>query len=106
MLYVVKVTTKDGMTSWRKDEVGDSAKILFCDYLRKRRREPRQQRALRQAGYLKVSAPKLTEVKEKAGSSEFSWYLREFWSTLHLPRNVYWYTLEEECNMPIEPIEE
>ncbi len=106
MLYVVKVITKEGMTSWRKDSAGQYAKIMFFDHLKKRKKEPWEQRVLRQAGYLNFSAPKLTEVQEEAGSSEFSWYLREFWSTLHLPRDVYWYTLEKECNMPIEPIEE
>jgi hypothetical protein len=33
-------------------------------------------------------------------------YLREFWMSLHLPRDVFWFNEEEEGEMPIEPIEE
>jgi hypothetical protein len=49
-----------------------------------------QQRPLRQAGYLKSHAPKLTYVTEKYGDSDFITLLRQTWKELCQPRAVYW----------------
>jgi hypothetical protein len=49
-----------------------------------------QQRAQRQATYLKFHAPKLTYVTEKSGDSDFIILLRQTWTELWEPRAVYW----------------
>jgi hypothetical protein len=66
-----------------------------------------QERALRQAQYLHAAAPKLTEVFEKAGFTEYSLLLRRTWETLAPlgEMKVCWYNMEEERAMSEEVVE-